>query len=804
MAESSVAPRGPGLPRLPRRLGRLAVVVVATAALVASCTSSDRGPKPDPSSTTAAPSTTGPGLPGGLPARTPLVDYPERDRGAPAQLPTQLGPLVVPAKVAPARSGMGDQPVPTNQWWSSLATEQPSRVWLHPLAVEFRASGLEIAAPTPVASADEIVSDWAPFARMRTTGNAKVIGYGDFSVTVEHSTPSGAQVTATLAQGLPAISLRTTPGVLEFELLAPPGTLTTREGRAIGTNGAATSDALTATNGDRAWDLRTDRAVSWRRDGQTLRVEITAPTVLTLARPPVGVGAAWGALIDNLARHPVISTSSSALVTAGSVTHTLRWERSVDVATPAVLLPHQKASVAGATQVLGTYPSVRGELTLVAASEVSLAVPLPGVVLGPVPLDPTGVNIAELLELDLRDVSVRAGSYFGARDLGRLVSVVDALESYGPPAEHVATRDRLLRIIADDLRNRMVYSGAGDDRYLSYEPSWGGIVAAPPEFGSEHHNDHHFHYGYLFSATALIAEHGLAEPSVVAAVDALAASLLSRGVRDVNASARSGGGFVLGSGGVFNPWLGHSLADGFALSNRGNNQESSSEAVHAWYGMARWARATDRTVLGDQALARYAIESAAARTYWLGEGGSRPAGYAHETVGIVWDDRFEFRTFFSADVRAVIGIQLLPFTYGSLYRFNGEAALRRSSALFDPARLWPDVLVFDVALGDPARARGMLDALVARVKAGGATDLQGGTSFLFTRVWIDTLGRYGLPDAATAVSPPIGQAFVAADGRRSLLAANPSSVAVNVTVSRAGRPPVTVAVPARGGVVTSL
>jgi endo-1,3(4)-beta-glucanase len=766
------------------------------ALVAAACTGSEGSPPATSSGATTS---------GGDTARRAVPDHPARGQLAPTRLPSALGPLTTPPGLAPTQVAWRDAPVPTNQWWTSLATSTPARLFLHPLAVDFRDIGMEIASPSPTVSADEVVNDWKPFARIATAGRPRVVGWGDFSVTAEIATPSGATLTSTLAQGLPAVALRSTAGSVELELLAGPTTLATADGRTLADATAVTASALVATTRTDRWDLRSDRPITWQRRGQTLSATVTEPTVLTLAYPPGDVDATWTSLLDQLATHPVTSTTATAVVGDGVVTHTLRFERDIDAPVPVALLPHQRAASRGGVRALGTYPSERGTLTLADRRAVVLDVAFPGLLLGPPPLGAPPADLASLVDLDRREKTVRPGSYFGARDLGRLAGIVDGLDAYGSSSALNATRDALLREIADELTDRLTYSGPADDRWLAAEPTWGGIIALPTEFVSERYNDLHFHFAYVIEAAALIAEQRGIDKALRDTIDLLASSVMAVGVQPLAAISRVDDGIPLG-GGHFSPWLGHSLADGFATSNRGNNQESSSEAVHAWYAIARWAHATDRPEIGDAAAARYGMETRTAQTYWLDAGSLLPDGYRHDTAGIVWGDRVEYRTFFSPKAEAIVGIQLLPFSFGSLYRNDVDAARRRSTALFGVERMWPDVHVLDVAVADPTAARAGLAAMATRQRAGGTLDVQGGTSYAFSSAWIAMLDRFGTPDDRAMAVPGMARAFTRADGKRSVVAVNPTSKEITVKVrwTDSSAKDLSIKVPARGSVVADV
>ncbi len=137
-----------------------------------------------------------------------------------------------------------------------------------------------------------------------------------------------------------------------------------------------------------------------------------------------------------------------------------------------------------------------------------------------------------------------------------------------------------------------------------YDPEWRGVVGQAPSFGSEEFNDHHFHYGYFLYAAGVLAAH---DPSLVD--DARAGDGPARGRH------RSGHRHRLDAAGC-----GCSTSTrrtpgrpGTAPFADGNNQESSSEAVTAWAGLALWADAAGDDALAAQAAWLLSLEAAGAR-----------------------------------------------------------------------------------------------------------------------------------------------------------------------------------------------
>src|SRR3954453_16694634 len=176
---------------------------------------------------------------------------------------------------------------------------------------------------------------------------------------------------------------------------------------------------------------------------------------------------------------------------------------------------------------------------------------------------------------------------------------------------------------------------------------------------------------------------------------------------------------------AFNAYLGSSAACGLVPFADGNNQESSGEAVAAWEAVARWGLVRKNTAMTAYGVTHYALEAATARTYWLGEGLTRPAGYAHTVAGIVWDAKIDYATWFDPKPESILGIQLLPLTFGAVYR--GSPTVRERE-LGDRPRVWGDLFAADLALSDPAAARRRLDAGFTR---------EDSTSRALVRYWVE-------------------------------------------------------------------
>lgn len=675
--------------------------------------------------------------------------------------PAGAGPTRTPAQAGP---GLRGQALPTNQWWTSALTGPLSQpIWARPVAVRVTGGGLAVSGAAPAASANAVIT---PFTPAVTAGgpvaDLKVIEYGAFHVVLRASLRGGGAVEATVVHGSPVLYLR-------FDG-APPTLEPAAGGRLDGTGG---TQRLTAAG--QRWDLLAGDG-TWRRDGARLVADGAAGGRVALARVPDGADAdAWARALDGAAVDPVRETTATMVYDreAGTVVQTLTARRASGRPGLWALLPHQRAGLvaAGTDRMPGRYADALGELTLVSGPAIRVRVPMPGLLTGApsVPLSgPAHAAVRADLDADLAAKSGAGGSYFALKELGRLATIAQVARGVGAGAQRQRALDRLRPLLVDWL----TYGGVDDGRYFAYDRTWGGLIAVPPEFGSNDYNDHHFQYGYLVRAAAVLAE---ADPeflrgfagAVDLVVEEYAGALGTRGAAGFPAFR------------AFNPYLGHSAASGFAPFADGNNQESSSEAVAAWEAVVRWGQVSRQQDLVTYGVTHYAMEAATARMYWLGQGLARPKGYAHTVAGIVWDAKIDYATFFDPRPESIEGIQQLPLTFGSLYRADAKAAAARAAGLADavggPPRIWGDLFAADLAAADPAAARSRLGPDLPR---------EDSTSRAMVRYYVELLAAYGPPQPAVVADSPYGMAFGSAD-RPALVAVNPTGEQRDV-VFRAG------------------
>jgi endo-1,3(4)-beta-glucanase len=351
-------------------------------------------------------------------------------------------------------------------------------------------------------------------------------------------------------------------------------------------------------------------------------------------------------------------------------------------------MPHQLAELKTPSSCsLGSYPSVYGTLSLCAGPTLSWDSPL---VAASASLDAGKLTPADKSELRTqlpKDVAstpkLPADSYYGGKALYRLANLLSIAHYVGDTSVATALQKQL-----DSALERWTTANGCASRSSQcfvYDPTVKGIVGLTASFGSDQFNDHHFHYGYFFYAASVAASY---DPSLTSHIEPvmnlLAADLATSGASRSFPQRR-----------VFDAYSGHSWASGYAPFADGNNQESSSEAVDAWNGLALWGSVTKNAALKTEATWMLSAEAASAKAYWTNFNTKDPvySGYQHSVVGINWGAKRDYATWFSADPNAKLGIQLIPMSPASTYLAGDPARIAENLKQAVPNG-------YNVALGD--------------------------------------------------------------------------------------------------------
>jgi endoglucanase Acf2 len=228
----------------------------------------------------------------------------------------------------------------------------------------------------------------------------------------------------------------------------------------------------------------------------------------------------------------------------------------------------------------------------------------------------------------------------------------------------------------------------------------------------------------------------------------------------------------------FDPYAGHTWASGHARFGDGNNNESSSEAINAWYGLILLGEATGDKTLRDLGVWLLTTEVAAINDYWFDVTGKfHHPDYPPSVVTMVWGGKGANGTWFSGNPELVHGINWLPFTGASLYLGShpdycarNYAALVAENKDEDDKRAaksgmplikndgthwdhWADIVWMYRALTDPQDALAQFDARPADFKP------EGGNSLANAYTWIAALDELGHVDRTVTADAPFYAVF---------------------------------------------
>ncbi|HEX5728945.1 glycosyl hydrolase [Microbacterium sp.] len=531
---------------------------------------------------------------------------------------------------------------PTNRWFSGLVFgEAPEPVFPLPLTFSLTDTGFAFGVPVVQTGADTIITGPSSdvSAAFPASVDSTVVAYDDASVTIElRDADDTALGTVTVAEGSPIVAF-TAEASTTISMATPPAPA----------NGG---DVFTTEVAGQQYGMISDGTVT----GSDVALQ-KGDTVTWFAVPE---GADAQALASSA--NGVTGVTASFSVTDQDATTSLAYATADDQDTLIAALPHQVASLTAPDACdLGTYETVYGTMQLCSGRELSWtaptmqpsdALPIDGLD------DATKAALRTQLAIDVQlPVELPADTYFGGKALYRLANLLQLAVQLDDTASADIVRARLVEELTD--WTDPTRCDTQSTKCFVYDPIAKGLVGKDASFGAAEFNDHHFHYGYfLYAASIAVADDPALMDQLRPVMDLVAAELGTDSDSSFFPSHR-----------VFDAYAGHSWASGYVPFRDGNNQESSSEAVAAWNGLALWADVTEHAALADGARWMLANEAATAQAYWIGFDRSEPVydGYAHSIVALNWGSKRDYSTWFSAEPNAKLGIQLLPMAPANSY-----------------------------------------------------------------------------------------------------------------------------------------
>ncbi|KAG0291177.1 hypothetical protein BGZ96_005436 [Linnemannia gamsii] len=249
--------------------------------------------------------------------------------------------------------------------------------------------------------------------------------------------------------------------------------------------------------------------------------------------------------------------------------------------------------------------------------------------------------------------------YFAGKGLAKLALLCLVIKDVLHETEEVQSRclDKLKSAFARFMENRQLFP-------LVYDTVWQGIVTsqgwrhgALSDFGNAWYNDHHYHYGYFMHVGAIIRH---LDPEWRSEELTDYVDTLWRDVANTSSEDRYFPRFR-----AFDWFMGHSWSQGIFVSPDGKDEESTSEDINLYYAMALWGRVSNRPEMDRMGELMLTIARRSIQAYFLMEDDNmnHPRAFVgNKVTGILFENKVDHTTYFSARLECIQGIQMIPAT----------------------------------------------------------------------------------------------------------------------------------------------
>ncbi len=617
-------------------------------------------------------------------------------------------------------------PVRTNQWFSSLYFKKTSEaIFALPLAVKFTKEGLEISKPQ-ISSSKKIVHGafdkniQIVFERKNDL-EARVISSGDFSVLVGLFDNEKKLCSVTIVKGSPFVFLNINKN---------------SQAKVISDNEIKKNKdywrTSTRDKTELAFFFSDTNNVSLEEKQLKFSTE-KEQTLMTIAVIPQGANFDE---FEKVALNPIENTKNYFIKTNDNkIINVFELDTKNSGDTIWGVLPHQFNGLKNKKECLngesiktlrGNQKFCKGNIFYINSNQN----------INPIKRlsfdNITEENKQELTKLVKEDINNFKGfkasdTYFRGKEILRIAQLYD----FSKQLNLVAESEKLHNMLVDEFNawrlNTENKQKSSNGRYFVYDNNIKGIIGYQTSFGSEEFNDHHFHYGYFIHAAAILGEYDY--EFIDKNKDFI--NLIIKDYLNINRNDKDFP-FIRS----FDFYEGHSWAAGTALFGDGNDQESSSEAVHAYYAGFLWGQVIDDKNLMETSKWLYNQEADTALTYWLLSNSYSPkfSNYEHSLFSMIWGGKAEFSTWFSDEPEAKLAIQLIPFTAGSSYlsKISPEIIQKHlNETSFPNHKLFFDQLLMYKAIQNKEEALSLFNEIENK-------DLDDGNSRSFLYAWIIT------------------------------------------------------------------
>ena len=360
-------------------------------------------------------------------------------------------------------------------------------------------------------------------------------------------------------------------------------------------------------------------------------------------------------------------------------------------------------------------------------------------------------------------------TYNSGKAMGKLAQLIHIADQLGD----LSAKSKLLDELKIGLEN---WFTAGGDQQYYFDENWQVLIGFPSSHGANTSlNDQHFHHGYAIYAAATVAQYD----SAWATQDNWG-GMVNLLIRNASNWERAKRTYPYMRN--FDIYAGHSWAAGHSQFRRGNNQESSSEAMNHAIGIFLWGEITGQDDIRDLGAYLYTIEAEAVYQYWFDvDNEVFPENFAHDALGMVWGSGGYHGTWFSSDIEKIRGINFLPISSGSMYlgkypeyvmqNFN-KIVETKGGHTYD----WEDRVWKYLALSDA-------DLAISHYKNKPDYSISNGESKAQTMHWLYNMNKLGQVNTEVQANIPTYNVFVNSDGDTSYVAYNSDPNTKKVTFS---------------------
>lgn len=725
-------------------------------------------------------------------------------------------------------------PIPTNDWWTDLLhSRYANALWSLPTLVKPSAEGVAVHYPTYwIENGTEVKSrtSLTVGAESFTATEAIAADWHDWDVVMRLPGRRGGEMRVTLAHGMPFTWFEFTGLNPAVKFSATPVFYNAYGEEISAADLALRHDtALGVVLGDDAYGLYLPEGARLSYVDGTLRIEQAAWLSVGLlpSAAETGAFAEWACSVP---RSTEVSWSYDEARALLSTVWTVEAENLARPGAPAPVLqgflPHAYKHAADTDiQYIGyDYLSPRGRLRMAVSdgNTFSYSMRFPGIMpqyaaptagTGEHAFDPA--RLRELTQRYAAEGDFGADTYWGGKGLIQMaMNMTFALET-GDTETYETSRRRLRSV----MENWLTYT-PGEDRYFfAYYPRWGSLVGYEYSYDSDRFNDHHFHYGYMLYAGALLC---LNDPDFRAGYG----EMLKLVAKDFANWDRTDTRFPMFR--TLDPWVGHSYAGGLGdgANDNGNGQESSSEAMQGWGGVYLLGVALGDDAMRDAGIYGWLTESNGVAEYWFDRDHIYPGCehnydytlYEHPYNTNITSKGIGWWTWFSGDPLWMHSIQWMPVSpclnylsadldfvkwdYETMEKgtaYDWFETRQRGEETLEPLARQSvgNVVLSYLERYDPQRAAAIFDqAWDTDMPLARSIDT-GHISYYVIHSHL----THGDPDYTVYASIPTANAYRRADGTMTYMAYNPGSAERTVSFYRDGELLRTVRVPAGRRVV---